>query len=567
MLRTTALIFCNDLRLLLKDRAAVFMLFVAPIVIIAVAGFSLGNIYGVQRATRVYVIPIVDQDHGAIAKALIKALSQERSIGIEQVGDLAQARAIVTTRERAPLAIVIPARTTTDFESGRTPLISVYVDPIKRLEASMIELRLNVLSRQITAAAHDRAQAALAENTADLRAGLDRLADAQKTIQAELAAYRNNLKRAKHTMQAAVKEQIRRQVEALEAQTRAAIDRSVAAARADLAGKLAAKRGALAGVERYLGQLQSSERDFDRWLIELKTAAGSYAGRIPAPPSWPPPPDKDQLAELSKPLDFSFPNPVIPSPPTLTDLNVKFPDVSPPEPKIALRIADLIPQEPMPALPGGLGWRDHSLTPGRLEVNSFDQYVPGFGITFLLIDVLWGVSVGLIDERDWGTLQRLRVSGATVSGMLLGKMLARFLIGLVQMVVLFAFGWLLFGITLGARPWALLMPAAAISFAAAAFGLVIASIARSRDAVLPIGAMTAMAMSAIGGCWWPIGFEPSWMMAVAQWMPTTWTMRAFNDLMIRGLQPSSVLWPAAITFGLGLIYLIVGIMGSSQLFE
>ena len=146
MLRTTALIFCNDLRLLLKDRAAVFMLFVAPIVIIAVAGFSLGNIYGVQRATRVYVIPIVDQDHGAIAKTLIKALSQERSIGIEQVGDLAQARAIVTTRERAPLAIVIPARTTTDFESGRTPLISVYVDPIKRLEASMIELRLNVLS-------------------------------------------------------------------------------------------------------------------------------------------------------------------------------------------------------------------------------------------------------------------------------------------------------------------------------------------------------------------------------------------------------------------------------------
>ena len=90
MLRTTALIFRNDFRLLLKDRAAVFMLFVAPVVIIAVAGFSLGNIYGVQPASRVYVIPIVDQDHGAIAKAVIKALSQERSIETEQVGDLAR---------------------------------------------------------------------------------------------------------------------------------------------------------------------------------------------------------------------------------------------------------------------------------------------------------------------------------------------------------------------------------------------------------------------------------------------------------------------------------------------
>lgn len=567
MLRTTGLIFRNDFRLLLKDRAAVFMLFLAPIVIIAVAGFSLGNIYGVQPASRVYVIPIVDQDHGAIAKAVIMALSQERSIEIAQVDDLAQARAIVTTRDRAPIAIVIPARTTADFESGRTPLISIYVDPIKRLEASMIELRLNMLSRQIAAAAHSRAQGALSQNTADLRAGLDRLADAEKTIQSELATYRHNLKRARHTMETAVRDQIRGQVEALEAQTQAAIDRSVAAARADLAGKLERKRDALAGVERYLGQLQSSERDFDRWLTELKVAAGSHADQIPAPPRRPAPPDKDQLAELSRPLNFSFPTPDIPAPSTLTDFSVKFPDVSPPEPKIALRIADLIPQETTPALPGVLGWRDRSLTPGRLEVNSFDQYVPGFGITFLLIDVLWGVSVGLIDERDWGTLQRLRVSGATVSGMLLGKMLAHFIIGLVQIVVLFAFGWLLFGITLGARPWALLLPAAAISFAAAAFGLVIACIARTRDAVLPIGAMTAMAMSAIGGCWWPIGFEPSWMMTVAQWMPTTWTMRAFNDLMIRGLQPSSALWPAAITFGLGLIYLVVGIMASSGLFE
>ena len=263
-----------------------FMLFVAPIVIIAVAGFSLGNIYGVQRATRVYVIPIVDQDHGAIAKALIKALSQERSIGIEQVGGLAQARAIVTTRERAPLAIVIPARTTTDFESGRTPLISVYVDPIKRLEASMIELRLNVLSRQITAAAHDRAQAALAENTADLRAGLDCLADAQKTIQAGTrrlpqrpqARQAHDAGGGKGSRSAARSRRLKRRPgPQLTVRSRAA--------RADLAGKLAAKRGALAGVERYLGQLQSSERDFDRWLIELKTAAGSYAGRIPAPPS------------------------------------------------------------------------------------------------------------------------------------------------------------------------------------------------------------------------------------------------------------------------------------------
>jgi ABC-type multidrug transport system permease subunit len=562
MQRTAALIFCNDFRVLLKDRSALFMLFLAPVVIIAVAGFSLRNIYG-QPADRVYVIPIVDQDHGVIAKAVIKALSQQPSIEIARVANLDQARRFVTTRDRAPFAIVIPAGTSAGFESGLTPLISVYVDPIKRLEASMIELRLNALSRQITTLAHRRAQASLAQNAADLRVRLERLADAEKTIQTELGGYRHNIKRARLAMEIAVKDRIRRRVEALEAQTQAAVDRSLAATRAELANKLAAKRQALAAVDQYLGQLQASERDFDRWFTDLKAAAGSHAGRIPAPPRWPTPPGKDQLAALSSPLDVSFSIPVAPAP--STDFDIRFPDLALAQPKIAL--ADLIPQASTPVLPGLLGWRDRSLMPGNLEVNSFDQYVPGFGITFLLIDVLWGVSVGLIDERDWGTLQRLRVSGATVSGILVGKMLARFVIGLMQLIVLFAFGWLLFGIALGAHPWALLLPAAAISFAAAAFGLVIACVARTRDAVLPVGAMVAMAMSAVGGCWWPIGFEPSWMRTAALWVPTTWTMHAFNDLMIRGLQPSTALWPAAITFGLGLVYLTVGVAASSRFFE
>jgi hypothetical protein len=39
VLRTTWIVFRNELRLLVKDRAALFMLAVAPLVIITVAGF------------------------------------------------------------------------------------------------------------------------------------------------------------------------------------------------------------------------------------------------------------------------------------------------------------------------------------------------------------------------------------------------------------------------------------------------------------------------------------------------------------------------------------------------
>jgi ABC-2 type transport system permease protein len=218
-------------------------------------------------------------------------------------------------------------------------------------------------------------------------------------------------------------------------------------------------------------------------------------------------------------------------------------------------------------LPGSLGWSERALAGGEAEVNTFDQYVPGFGITFLLIGMLMGISMGLIDERDWGTLARLRVSGAPLASIVAGKLVSRFVVGLGQMAVLLAAGWLLFGISLGRAPLMLFAPSAAIAFAAAAFGLVIACIARTHDSVMPVGAVVAMAMSAIGGCWWPLDFEPSWMRAIALWVPTTWTMRAFNDLMIRDLPATGALHASAAAAGLGVIYLIVGSIGAAKYYD
>jgi ABC-2 type transport system permease protein len=212
-------------------------------------------------------------------------------------------------------------------------------------------------------------------------------------------------------------------------------------------------------------------------------------------------------------------------------------------------------------LPGDLGFVERPAIEGEaVSVNAFDQYVPGFGVTFLLIGMMLGIALTLFDERDWGTLKRLQVSGAPLSGLLLGKLFARFIVGIVQMALLFAVGWALFGITLGRHPLALIIPTIGISFAAAALGLVVASIASAHDSVMPLGVTVSMAMAAIGGCWWPLDFEPGWMREFARWLPTTWTMQAFNDLMIRNQPPSATLVPLAATLGIGTIFLCAGLI-------
>ncbi len=212
-------------------------------------------------------------------------------------------------------------------------------------------------------------------------------------------------------------------------------------------------------------------------------------------------------------------------------------------------------------LPGDIGFVEKPANEGEAAtVNAFDQYVPGFGVTFLLIGMMLGIALTLFDERDWGTLKRLRVSGAPLTGLLLGKLFARIIVGIVQMALLLAVGWALFGITLGRHPLALIVPTVGISFAAAALGLVVASISRAHDSVMPLGVTVSMAMAAIGGCWWPLDFEPGWMRELARWMPTTWTMEAFNDLMIRSQPPSAALRPLAATVGIGIIFLGAGLI-------
>ncbi|MGH7987658.1 MAG: ABC transporter permease [Candidatus Binataceae bacterium] len=563
MLRAIWLVFQNEFRLLLQDRTGAFMLLLAPIVIIAVAGFSLGGIYGAHTRAGTYLIPVINRDDGAVGQAVLAALRRQHALRIYESADLTSARRMLESAQAAPLAVLIPAGTSDALKAGHPMHLTLYVDPVKRLEANAIELRLSKLCAAINAHARDQAQRQLDAQAVALRAGLEHLNAQLSALQASAQAYSKQLRRARDRAQSELEERLLAEQQRSEALTRATIEQALAQSKSTFTSELAPRRAALSALRDYLLQLQSRERDFDRWLVQLKAAAGRHADAIPPPPRFPAPP-RAQLAELAKPLDFPAVTPTLPSPPR--QIKIRLPE-PPPTPGFNTIIRPASPPAMKP-LPGQLGWRELGINQRRgARVNAFDQYVPGFGITFLLIGMLMGISLGLIDERDWGTLRRLRASGAPFSAILIGKLLSRFLVGLAQLIVLFVIGWWLFGVSLGPSPVSLLAPAAAISFAAVAFGLLIACIARTHDSVMPVGAVVAMAMSAIGGCWWPIDFEPPWMRAVALSVPTSWSMRAFNDLMIRQLPVAAVVWPCLAAAGLGVIYLVIGLAGASRLYD
>src|SRR4029450_968376 len=101
--------------------------------------------------------------------------------------------------------------------------------------------------------------------------------------------------------------------------------------------------------------------------------------------------------------------------------------------------------------------KEQNLTGNRLSVTVFEQRVPGFALMFVLLAVIFGTSMSMHDERDWGTLPRLLVAPGGFTRILLGKLAARFVVGVVQMLVLLVWAHFVFGVSLGSPPPAWLL--------------------------------------------------------------------------------------------------------------
>src|SRR5215468_10365386 len=203
--------------------------------------------------------------------------------------------------------------------------------------------------------------------------------------------------------------------------------------------------------------------------------------------------------------------------------------------------------------------KEQNLTGNRLSITVFEQRVPGFALMFVLLAVVFGTSMSMHEERDWGTLARLLVAPGGFTRILLGKLTARFVVGVVQMIVLLAWGHFVFGVSLGTSPVGFLLLTAASVFAVVAAGMLVAGVARSREQTLPLGLSLVMALSALGGLWWPQSVQPDWMNRISPAVFTTWSMRGLNDLILREGGLPAVVLPVVVLLAYGAAMLTLGL--------
>jgi ABC-2 type transport system permease protein len=190
--------------------------------------------------------------------------------------------------------------------------------------------------------------------------------------------------------------------------------------------------------------------------------------------------------------------------------------------------------------------------------GGFSQSVPGMASMYVMF-VVFPAAVAFMTERQQGTLQRLVTMPITRWQLLGGKLLARFLMGMLQYGIIFAFGYLVLGVRFGDDPLALLLTMVVFTLCITALTLALATLLRSEAQAGAITLLLTLTLAPLGGAWWPLEIVPDWMQTLGHVSPVAWAMDSYSSLIFFGGTLMNVLPYIGVLAAMAAIFFAFGV--------
>lgn len=183
--------------------------------------------------------------------------------------------------------------------------------------------------------------------------------------------------------------------------------------------------------------------------------------------------------------------------------------------------------------------------------------------------MLWGIlgcvagfAVSVAQEREAGTLTRLRVAPVSRGQLLSGKALACFLSTIGVVIAMTAFG-----LILGLQPVSipkLIWATFAVAFCFVGIMLLLSTLGKSVQAVSGIGWSSNMIMAMIGGAMIPVMFMPAWISKLSVISPVRWAIQSLEGAIWRDFSWLQLLQSTSVLCLIGLGAVAVAIFRARQ---
>jgi ABC-2 type transport system permease protein len=183
-------------------------------------------------------------------------------------------------------------------------------------------------------------------------------------------------------------------------------------------------------------------------------------------------------------------------------------------------------------------------------------YAAAIGVMFLLFTAS-GSAGSLLDEAENGTLDRVLSSRVTMTTLLAGKLAFGTLLAFSQLVLMFVWAWAVFKLDLMSHIPGFVVMGLTTAFAVGAFGMLLASVCRTRAQLGALSTLVILVMSSIGGSMFPRFLMPEAMQKAGLLTINAWAIDGFTKVFWRD-EALSHLWPqVSVLLGVGIVLFVI----------
>ncbi len=165
--------------------------------------------------------------------------------------------------------------------------------------------------------------------------------------------------------------------------------------------------------------------------------------------------------------------------------------------------------------------------------NPADYVIPGYLVMFVFFAAA-ATAETIVRERQNNTLERLLAGSVNQSTILGGVYTGTALRGIIQIIIFWVVGILIFKVDLGESPLAVIILSLLMVVMSSAFAVMLATLVKTQRSASSLATVAALILAPLGGCWWPLFILPEWLQTVAKISPHAWANNGFNELMLFG---------------------------------
>jgi len=202
-----------------------------------------------------------------------------------------------------------------------------------------------------------------------------------------------------------------------------------------------------------------------------------------------------------------------------------------------------------------------ALTAGAPNVSVEVLFNPGLDTSVVLVPGLAGLillfigtvitSLGVVRERQAGTLEQLAVMPLRPRDVFVGKVAPYFLVACVDLVIVLVVGSLVFDVPFNGSLATLALGAVLFLFVTLGVGVLISGVSENQGQAVQLALMTLLPQVLLSGIIFPLESMAAGVRWLGYLLPLTWFNVIARGVMVRGAPLGSVAVPLAILAGFG----------------